>query len=35
MEGLKVWKPGRTTGYALLERACNRFGTLDGWLAAR
>jgi phosphonate transport system substrate-binding protein len=35
MEGLKVWKPGRTSGYALLERACDRFGTLDGWLAAR
>lgn len=35
MEGLKVWKPGRTSGYALLERACDRFSTLDGWLAAR
>lgn len=35
MEGLKAWKPGRTSGYALLERACDRFGTLDGWLAAR
>ena len=35
MEGLKVWQPGRTTGYALLERACDRFGTLDAWLAAR
>ncbi|HEX5058964.1 MAG TPA: PhnD/SsuA/transferrin family substrate-binding protein [Kofleriaceae bacterium] len=35
MEGLKVWQPGRTTGYALLERACDRFGTLETWLAAR
>lgn len=35
MEGLKAWKPGRTSGYALLERACDRFGTLDGWIAAR
>ena len=35
MEGLKVWQPGRTSGYALLERAIDRFGTIDGWLAAR
>lgn len=35
MEGLKVWQPGRTSGYALLERACDRFATLDRWLAAR
>ncbi|HSD90714.1 MAG TPA: PhnD/SsuA/transferrin family substrate-binding protein [Kofleriaceae bacterium] len=35
MEGLKAWKPGRTSGYALLERACDRFGTLDSWLASR
>lgn len=27
LEGLKVWKPGRTEGYALLERAVERFGT--------
>ena len=33
MEGLKQWKPGRTEGYALLERAVDRMGTLDGWLA--
>jgi phosphonate transport system substrate-binding protein len=26
LEGLKVWLPGRTTGYALLERAVARFG---------
>lgn len=35
MEGLKEWMPGRTSGYGLLERACDRLGTLDGWLAAR
>jgi len=35
LEGLKAWQPGRTSGYALLERACDRFGTLDAWLAAR
>jgi len=35
MEGLKVWMPGRTTGYELLDRACNRFGTIESWLAAR
>ena len=31
MEGLKAWKPGRLTGYAPLERAVARFGTLDRW----
>jgi phosphonate transport system substrate-binding protein len=35
MEGLKVWQPGRIAGYALLERAVDRFRTLDAWLAAR
>lgn len=35
MEGLRQWLPGRTTGYALLERACDRLGTIDSWLAAR
>jgi phosphonate transport system substrate-binding protein len=35
MEGLKVWMPGRTTGYAVLERACDRFDTLAPWLAER
>jgi phosphonate transport system substrate-binding protein len=35
MEGLKVWQPGRTSGYALLERACDRFGTINRWMAAR
>lgn len=33
MEGLKVWKPGRTSGYALLERAIDRYATLTPWLA--
>jgi phosphonate transport system substrate-binding protein len=35
MEGLKVWKPGRTSGYALLERAVDRYGTIADWLARR
>jgi len=34
LEGLKEWRPGRTRGYAPLERAVDRFGFLDGWLAA-
>lgn len=29
LEGLRAWRPGRTSGYAQLERACERFG----WLA--
>lgn len=33
MEGLKTWLPGRTTGYAQLERAVDRFKTIEGWLA--
>jgi phosphonate transport system substrate-binding protein len=32
MEGLKQWQPGRTSGYALLERAVDRFGTIEPWL---
>lgn len=32
MEGLKAWKPGRTSGYDLLNRATEIFGTIDGWL---
>ncbi|MBS2028136.1 MAG: phosphate/phosphite/phosphonate ABC transporter substrate-binding protein [Deltaproteobacteria bacterium] len=35
LEGLKAWLPGRTKGYALLERAVERFHTLDPWLAVR
>ena len=33
LEGLKQWVPGRTSGYALLERAIDRFGTIEPWLA--
>jgi len=33
MEGLKAWRPGRTSGYAQLERAVDRFKTIDAWLA--
>ncbi len=33
LEGLKKWVPGRTSGYALLERAIDRFGTIEPWLA--
>jgi ABC-type phosphate/phosphonate transport system substrate-binding protein len=28
LEGLKAWRPGRTAGYALLARACDRTGFL-------
>jgi len=34
LEGLKHWKPGRVEKYALLERAIDRFGTIDGFLAS-
>ena len=30
LEGLKAWRPGRTSGYALLERAVDRFGMRFG-----
>jgi phosphonate transport system substrate-binding protein len=33
LEGLTKWLPGRTSGYAPLERAVDRYGTLDAWLA--
>jgi ABC-type phosphate/phosphonate transport system substrate-binding protein len=33
LEGLKAWRPGRTSGYALLERACKRFDWLAPFLA--
>jgi phosphonate transport system substrate-binding protein len=33
LEGLKAWRAGRTSGYALLERAVDRFGTIAPWLA--
>lgn len=32
LEGLKAWRPGRIEGYAQLERAVDRFGTLRAWL---
>ncbi|SFP95745.1 ABC-type phosphate/phosphonate transport system, substrate-binding protein [Nitrosomonas cryotolerans] len=32
LEGLKVWKPGRTEKYALLARAIDRFGTVDAFV---
>jgi phosphonate transport system substrate-binding protein len=35
LEGLKQWLPGRTSGYGLLDRAIDRFGTISAWLAAR
>jgi phosphonate transport system substrate-binding protein len=33
LEGLKVWEDGRTEGYAQLEAAIDRFGTIDAFLA--
>ena len=33
LQGLKSWRPGRTSGYAQLERAVDRYGTLVAWLA--
>lgn len=32
LEGLKAWRPGRTTGYGLLARAIDRFGTVEGFV---
>jgi phosphonate transport system substrate-binding protein len=34
MEGLKAWLPGRVEGYAMLERAVDRFDTIGPWLGA-
>ena len=34
LEGLKAWKPGRTSGYAQLGRAVERFRFLEPWLAS-
>ena len=34
LEGLKVWKPGRTEGYAQLERSIDRFGTIEDFLSS-
>jgi phosphonate transport system substrate-binding protein len=33
MEGLKQWLPGRLSGYTALNRAVDRFGFLDAFLA--
>jgi ABC-type phosphate/phosphonate transport system substrate-binding protein len=33
LEGLKEWRPGRTSGYELLTAAVDHFGTLDELLA--
>lgn len=35
LEGLKAWRPGRTSGFAQLERALGRFKTIDAWLTAQ
>src|SRR5262249_34917630 len=32
MEGLKQWRPGRTNGYAALDAAIERFGTIDDFV---
>jgi ABC-type phosphate/phosphonate transport system substrate-binding protein len=32
MEGLKEWRPGRSSGYALLSEAVDAFGTLEPFL---
>lgn len=32
LEGLKAWRAGRTEGYALLDRAVTRFGTIDAFV---
>ncbi|HEX5051331.1 MAG TPA: PhnD/SsuA/transferrin family substrate-binding protein [Planctomycetota bacterium] len=32
LEGLKAWRPGRTSGYTQLEHACARFGWLSPFL---
>lgn len=35
LEGLKEWKVGRVSGYALLNSAVDRLGTIDSWLRAQ
>ncbi|MCA9706252.1 MAG: phosphate/phosphite/phosphonate ABC transporter substrate-binding protein [Myxococcales bacterium] len=32
LEGLKEWRPGRTAGYAPLQAALERFGTIDAFV---
>jgi ABC-type phosphate/phosphonate transport system substrate-binding protein len=34
LEGLKAWRPGRTSGYAALAKAIDRFGTISAFLAS-
>jgi len=34
LEGLTAWRPGRTSGYGLLNHAVDRTGYLDPWLRA-
>jgi ABC-type phosphate/phosphonate transport system substrate-binding protein len=34
LEGLKEWRPGRTSGYAALAGAVDRFGTIDAFVAS-
>src|ERR1700722_331496 len=34
LEGLKQWQPGRTEGYAALDAALHRFGTVDEFVKA-
>ena len=33
LEGLKVWREGRTSGYAPLEQAIERFGTIESFVS--
>lgn len=35
LEGLRAWKPGRTSGFETLGRAVDRLGYLDDWLDTR
>lgn len=32
LEGLRAWRPGRLSGYAALERACDTFHTIDAFV---
>jgi phosphonate transport system substrate-binding protein len=34
LEGLREWRPGRTSGYAALAAAVDRFGTIDAFVAS-
>jgi hypothetical protein len=34
LEGLTRWLPGRTEGYAQLERAVSRFDSLEPWVSS-